>query len=158
MNVRIGLGYDIHRLKKGTPLWLGGIQIPYESGLEGHSDGDALLHAITDAILGAAALPDIGHFFPPTDPKIKGISSAVMLARASEEAKKAGFKIGNIDSVIIAEAPKIAPYRETICQRIAEILKLQVSQVQVKGKTNEGLGEIGQKEAIAAQAVVLLQK
>lgn len=155
---RVGLGYDIHRLKKGLPLWLGGIQIPFESGLEGHSDGDALLHAVTDAILGAAALPDIGHYFPPTDPSIKGISSAVMLAKAVEEAARAGYAIVNVDTVLIAEAPKIAPQREAIRQKMAEILRISVSQVQVKGKTNEGLGEIGKKEAIAAQAVVLLEK
>ncbi len=158
MSSRVGLGYDIHRLKKGIPLMLGGVKIPFELGLEGHSDGDALLHAITDAVLGAAALPDIGHYFPPSDPSIKGISSSVMLAKAVEEAQKAGFKVGNVDTVVIAEAPKIAAHRETIRKTIAGLLHVSVSDVQVKGKTNEGLGDIGKGQAIAAQAVVLLRK
>jgi 2-C-methyl-D-erythritol 2,4-cyclodiphosphate synthase len=158
MNFRVGLGYDIHRLKKGIPLWLGGMKIPFDMGLEGHSDGDALLHAITDAILGAAALPDIGHYFPPSDPSIKGISSSVMLSKAVEEAGKAGFVIGNVDSVLITEAPKISPHRDAIRNKIAELLKISMSNVQVKGKTNEKLGDIGKGEAIAAQAVVLLRQ
>ncbi len=158
MSNRVGLGYDIHRLKKGIPLMLGGVHIPFESGLEGHSDGDALLHAITDAILGAAALPDIGHYFPPTDSSIKGISSSVMLSKAVDEAHKAGFEIVNVDSVLIAEAPKIAPQREPIRKKIAELLKISISNVQVKGKTNEGLGDIGKGLAIAAHAVILLKK
>jgi 2-C-methyl-D-erythritol 2,4-cyclodiphosphate synthase len=155
---RIGIGYDIHRLKKGRPLWLGGVLIPFEKGLDGHSDADALLHAITDALLGAAALPDIGHYFPPSDPTIKNIASADMLARAFSEVRKLGYRLGNVDAVVIAEAPKIAPHRELMRQTIARLLDISVEQVQVKGKTNEGLDAIGAGQAIAAQAVVLLEK
>jgi len=154
---RVGIGYDIHRLKKGRPLWLGGVDIPFEKGLDGHSDADALLHAITDALLGAAALPDIGHYFPPKDPAIKNIPSRTMLAKARSEVERLGFRIVNVDSVVIAEAPKIAPYREAMRKTIARLLGLSIGNVQVKGKTNEGLDSIGKGEAIAAQAVVLLE-
>jgi 2-C-methyl-D-erythritol 2,4-cyclodiphosphate synthase len=154
---RIGIGYDIHRLKKGRPLWLGGVRIPFEKGLDGHSDADVLLHAITDALLGAAALPDIGHYFPPTNPAIKGISSTAMLAKALQEVIKAGYQVSNVDSVLIAEAPKISPYRDMMCKSIARTLGLPVTSVQVKGKTHEGLDATGLGEAIAAHAVVLLQ-
>src|ERR1051326_6079546 len=154
---RIGLGYDIHRLKKGRPLWLGGILIPHDSGLDGHSDADALLHAIIDALLGAAALPDIGHYFPPSDPAIKDISSPVMLANALSEVRKQGYQVVNIDSVIIAEAPKIAPYREAMRKKISLLLGIPMKDIQIKGKTHEGLEAIGQGQAIAAQAVVLLE-
>ena len=157
MSFRVGTGYDIHRLKKGRPLWLGGVEIPSEQGLDGHSDADALLHAITDALLGAAALPDIGHYFPPSDPKIKDIASATMLAKALSEAEGAGFRVVNVDAVVIAEAPKISPHREAMRAKIAQLLKIPLSAVQVKGKTNEGLDAIGRGEAIAAQAVVLLE-
>jgi 2-C-methyl-D-erythritol 2,4-cyclodiphosphate synthase len=157
MNIRIGIGYDIHRLKKGRPLWLGGVKIPFPKGLDGHSDADALLHAIIDALLGAAALPDIGHYFPPSDLRIKNIASSVMLAKAMSEIKRAGFRVGNVDAVVIAEAPKLAPYRERIRQTIAQLLGIQPSCVQVKGKTNEGLDAVGRGQAIAAHAVVLLQ-
>jgi 2-C-methyl-D-erythritol 2,4-cyclodiphosphate synthase len=156
MTQRVGIGYDIHRLKKGRPLWLGGVQIPFEKGLDGHSDADALLHAVTDALLGAAALPDIGHYFPPSDPSIKNIASAAMLARAASEVRRRGFRVANVDSVVIAEAPKIAPHREAMRQAIAKILEIPVDAVQIKGKTNEGLDAVGRGEAIAAQAVVLL--
>jgi len=155
---RIGIGYDIHRLTKGRPLWLGGIQIPFEKGLEGHSDADALLHAIIDALLGAAALPDIGHYFPPSDPSIKDIASATMLARALKEVRLLGYNVANVDSVVIAEAPKIAPHRDAMRKTIARLLGIPVSDVHVKGKTNEGLDSIGQGLAIAAQAVVLLSQ
>lgn len=156
MSFRVGTGYDIHRLKKGRPLWLGGVKIPFGKGLDGHSDADALLHAIIDALLGAAALPDIGHYFPPSDPSLKGISSGVMLAKAVQEASRLGFRIANVDSIVIAEEPKIAPHRDAMRKTIARILQVPVSAVQVKGKTNERLGDIGKGQAIAAQAVVLL--
>ena len=156
MSFRIGTGYDIHRLKKGRPLWLGGVQIPFEKGLDGHSDADALLHAITDALLGAAALPDIGHYFPPSDPSFKGIASATMLAKAVQELRRLGYRVVNVDSVLIAEAPRIAPFRDAMRKTIARILQIPASSVQIKGKTHEGLGDIGMGEAIAAQAVVLL--
>lgn len=153
---RIGLGYDIHRLKKGRPLWLGGVKIPFELGLDGHSDADALLHAVIDALLGAAALPDIGHYFPPSDPAIKNIASAAMLAKAASEVRRLGYRIVNIDTVVIAEAPKIAPHREAMRKTIARLLGIPAADVQIKGKTNEGLDAVGRGEAIAAQAVVLL--
>jgi 2-C-methyl-D-erythritol 2,4-cyclodiphosphate synthase len=155
---RVGMGYDIHRLKKGRPLFLGGMKIPFAKGLDGHSDADALLHAIIDALLGAAGLPDIGHYFPPTDPATKGIASARMLAKAVSEVERLGYQVVNVDAVLIADAPKIAPYREAMRQTIAHALKLSPDRVQVKGKTNEGLGDIGKGQAIAAQAVVLLQR
>jgi len=158
MSSRIGIGYDIHRLKKGRPLWLGGIQLPFEQGLDGHSDADALLHAIIDALLGAAALPDIGHYFPPSDPKIKNIASSLMLEKALSEITQAGYHISNVDSVVIAEAPKIAPHRDAMRAKIAQLLKIPVSSIQIKGKTNEGLDAIGRGEAIAAEAVVLLEE
>jgi 2-C-methyl-D-erythritol 2,4-cyclodiphosphate synthase len=154
---RVGIGFDIHRLKKGRPLFLGGIKIPHPLGLDGHSDADALLHAIIDALLGAAALPDIGSYFPPGDPKTKNISSRVMVAKAVEEVKKKGYRVGNVDSVVIAEAPKLAPHREKICEAIADLLGIPRSSVQVKGKTHEGLDSIGKGKAIAAHAVVLLE-
>jgi 2-C-methyl-D-erythritol 2,4-cyclodiphosphate synthase len=154
---RVGLGYDIHRLKKGRPLFLGGMKIPFAKGLDGHSDADALLHAIIDALLGAAGLPDIGHYFPPSDPAIKGIASAQMLAKAASEVERLGYQVVNVDAVLIAEAPKIAPYREAMRQTIAHALNLSPDRVQIKGKTNEGLGDIGKGRAMAAQAVVLLK-
>ena len=154
---RVGTGYDIHRLKKGRPLWLGGVEISFEKGLDGHSDADALLHAVIDALLGAAALPDIGHYFPPTDPAIKNIASKTMLAKVRSEVERLGYHVVNVDSVVIAEAPKIAPYREKMRENIANMLGVSKDQVQVKGKTNEGLDAVGKGEAIAVQTVVLLQ-
>lgn len=155
---RVGLGYDIHRLVKGRPLFLGGVRIPFEKGLQGHSDADALLHAITDALLGAAALHDIGYFFPPSDPKIKNISSTVMLTRAVKEVRATGYRVANVDSVVVAEAPKISTYRDAMRRNIAKVLGVPVTAVQVKGKTNEGLDAVGKKQAIAAHAVILLKK
>jgi len=155
---RIGIGYDIHRLENGRPLWLGGVLIPFDKGLAGHSDADALLHAVIDALLGAAGLPDIGHYFPPTDPAIKNIPSATMLAKAVREAALAGYRVVNVDSVVIAELPKIAPHRDAMRKQMALLLGVSVGNVQVKGKTNEGLDAVGQGQAIAAQAVVLLEK
>jgi 2-C-methyl-D-erythritol 2,4-cyclodiphosphate synthase len=155
---RVGIGFDIHKLKKGRPLFLGGLKIPHPMGLDGHSDADVLLHAIIDALLGAAALPDIGSYFPPSDPKTKNISSRVMMAKALHEVKKKGYRVGNIDSVLIAEAPKLSPHREKICETLAELLGVPRSAVQVKGKTHEGLDSLGKGKAIAAHAVVLLEE
>lgn len=155
---RVGIGYDIHRLKKGRPLFIGGVKIPFPMGLDGHSDADALLHAIIDALLGAAALPDIGAYFPPGDPKTKNIASLRMLAKALDEVVKQGYRVVNVDSVVIAEAPKLAPYRDALRKAIASSLKISVSAVSVKGKSNEGLDAIGKGHAIAAHAVVLLEK
>jgi len=158
MKHRVGIGYDIHRLKKGRPLWLGGVRIPFAKGLDGHSDADALLHALTDAVLGAAALPDIGHYFPPSDPSLKGISSAVMLAQAVREARRKGFRVVNADAVVVAEAPRIGPFREPMRRAIGKILRVPPAAVQVKGKSNEGLDAVGRGRAIAAHAVVLLER
>ncbi len=158
MTTRIGIGYDIHPMKDNQPLWLGGILIPFEKGLVGHSDADALLHAVIDALLGAAALGDIGHYFPSSDPKFKGIASKSMLATVMSEIKRAGYKIGNVDTVVVAQIPKIAPHRDKIRETMAGLLGIRVEDVQVKAKTNEGLDAIGQGDAIAAHAVVLLEK
>jgi 2-C-methyl-D-erythritol 2,4-cyclodiphosphate synthase len=155
---RIGVGYDIHRLKKGRELWLGGVNIPFDKGLDGHSDADVLLHAIIDALLGAAALPDIGHYFPPGDETIKNISSSKMLAKAMQEIQRLGYAVVNVDSVVISEAPKVAPYRTKIREKIAQQLQIPTADVQLKGKTNEGLDAIGRGEAMAAHAVVLIYK
>ena len=156
--LRIGIGYDIHRLKKGRPLFLGGVRIPFPKGLDGHSDADALLHAVIDALLGAAGLPDIGHYFPPSDPRFRGVSSSVMLAQAAVEIRRAGFRAVNVDSIVVAEAPKIGPHRAAMRRLIARALGLPESGVQVKGKTNEGLGAVGRGQAIAAHAVALLER
>lgn len=156
-SMRVGIGYDIHRLVKGRPLWLGGVKIPFSRGLEGHSDADALLHAVIDAVLGAAALPDIGHYFPPQDPTIKNIASSRMMAKAVFELERLGYRVVNVDSVVIAEEPKIASHRSAIRRNMARLLKIPESAVQVKGKTHEGLDSLGKKQAIAAQAVVLLE-
>jgi 2-C-methyl-D-erythritol 2,4-cyclodiphosphate synthase len=137
---------------------LGGVQIPHSKGLDGHSDADVLLHAIIDALLGAAALPDIGTYFPPGDPATQNIPSERMLFKALAEVEAAGYRVENVDSVLIAEAPKIAVYRMEIRQTIARLLRIPVNAVQVKGKTNEGLDTIGKEQAMAAQAVVLLCK
>ena len=155
--MRVGIGYDIHRLVKGRPPWLGGVKIPFKMGLAGHSDADVLLHAIIDALLGAAALPDIGHYFPTSEPAIKNIASSRMMAKAMDEVKRAGYRVVNVDTVLIAEEPAIAPQRPVICRTLARLLSIPASAVQVKGKTHEGLDAIGKKQAIAAHAVVLLE-
>ncbi len=156
MRTRVGIGYDIHRLTEGLPLILGGVNIPFSKGLEGHSDADVLIHAICDAILGAIGDSDIGSIFPDTDPALKDISSKKILedVRARVEAK--GLEVGNIDCIVIAEEPKIASYREDIKESISAILKISSDVVNVKGKTNEGFGVIGSGDAIAAQAVVFI--
>jgi len=156
VRTRVGIGYDIHRLTEGLPLILGGVNIPFSKGLEGHSDADVLIHAICDAILGAIGDSDIGSIFPDTDPALKDISSKKILedVRARVEAK--GLEVGNIDCIVIAEEPKIASYREDIKESISAILKISSDVVNVKGKTNEGFGVIGSGDAIAAQAVVFI--
>ncbi|MGV3499881.1 MAG: 2-C-methyl-D-erythritol 2,4-cyclodiphosphate synthase [Hydrogenophaga sp.] len=154
--LRIGEGCDVHRLVTDRPLVLGGITVPHTHGLLGHSDADALLHAITDALLGAAALGDIGRHFPDTDERFKGADSGVLLAEAARRVRAAGYAIGNIDSTVIAQAPKLAPHIPAMVERIAALLDLQPSQVNVKAKTAEKLGPVGRGEAIEARAVVLL--
>ncbi len=157
MKSRIGIGYDIHRLVEGRKLFLGGVDIPYIKGLLGHSDGDALLHAICDALLGALSSGDIGSHFPDTDPKYQGVSSRVLLEEVVELVKGRKFSINNIDTVVIAQEPVLAPFKEKISQNIAQILNISKDCVSVKAKTNEGLGELGEKLAIACYAVVSLE-
>jgi 2-C-methyl-D-erythritol 2,4-cyclodiphosphate synthase len=149
----VGIGYDVHRLVEGKPLFLGGVKIDYEKGLAGHSDGDVLLHAVCDALLGAANLGDIGMHFPPTDEHYKNISSSVLLKKVKAFLENSGFLTKNIDAIIIAEHPKILPYKNLIQKTIANILQIPENSVSVKGKTNEGIGLIGEGKAIAAWAV-----
>lgn len=156
--IRIGMGTDLHRLGPDRPLWLGGIEIEHELGLIGHSDADVLLHAVTDALLGAAALGDIGQMFPDTDAANRGRDSAEMLAAAHEAVRKAGWRICNLDCVVSAQRPKLSPYRRRICRRVAEILQIDTDQVGLKAKTGEGVGPVGREEAVGAQCVVLLEK
>ncbi|SFU86712.1 2-C-methyl-D-erythritol 2,4-cyclodiphosphate synthase [Pseudoduganella namucuonensis] len=153
---RIGQGYDCHQLVEGRKLILGGVEIPHHLGLLGHSDADALLHAITDAILGAAALGDIGKHFPDTDPNFKGADSRVLLREAAKRVKATGYDIGNIDCTIIAQKPKMAPHIPSMAANIAEDLGITVGQVNVKAKTNEKMGYLGREEGINADAVALL--
>ncbi|WP_199154505.1 2-C-methyl-D-erythritol 2,4-cyclodiphosphate synthase [Chromobacterium sp. ASV23] len=153
---RIGQGYDVHQLAAGRPLILGGVEIPHEKGLLGHSDADALLHAITDALLGAAALGDIGRHFPDTAVEFKGADSRVLLREAAARVRAAGWRPVNVDSTLIAQQPKLAPHIDAMRANIAADLGLDVGAVNVKGKTNEKLGYLGRCEAIEAQAVCLL--
>ncbi|MBQ8821243.1 MAG: 2-C-methyl-D-erythritol 2,4-cyclodiphosphate synthase [Lachnospiraceae bacterium] len=154
--MRIGMGYDVHRLVEGRDMIIGGVKIPYEKGLLGHSDADVLLHAISDAILGAAALGDIGKHFPDTDPAYKGISSLLLLQKVGELVAEKGFFIENIDATIIAQAPKMRPHIDAMRQNIAEALGILVEQVNVKATTEEGLGFTGTGEGISSQAICLL--
>ena len=154
--MRIGHGYDVHRLVEGRKLIMGGVTIPYEKGLLGHSDADVLLHAVSDALLGAAALGDIGKHFPDTDERYRGADSRVLLKEAMKLVKTHGYIVGNVDSTIIAQAPKMAPHIASMTANIASDLDVSVSQVSVKAKTNERLGYLGREEGIAAEAVVLL--
>jgi len=156
ISLRIGEGWDVHALVPGRKLLIGGVEIPFERGLLGHSDADVLLHAITDALLGAAGLGDIGRHFPDTDERFKGADSAVLLTEAARRVREAGLQIGNIDSTVIAQAPKLAPHIEAMRQRIALALDLAPGQVNVKAKTAEKLGPVGQGLAIEARAIVLL--
>ena len=153
---RVGLGYDLHRLVEGRPLILGGLVIPHPTGLLGHSDADVVLHAVTDALLGAAGLPDIGELFPDTDPAYKNADSKVFLRQAMDRVQKAGFTLGNIDVVVHAESPHLGPYKSAIAAGIAEILACTAHQVSIKAKTSETLGPVGQRQAIACTAVALL--
>jgi 2-C-methyl-D-erythritol 2,4-cyclodiphosphate synthase len=158
MGFRIGTGYDLHLLVEGRPLILGGVRIPFERGLQGHSDADILCHAVTDAILGAAALGDIGAHFPDTDPRFKGADSLDLLARARQLVNSAGYRVVNIDATIVAERPKLREHIDAMRQRLAEALLVRTSAVSVKAKTNEGVGPEGRGEAMSAQAVALLEE
>ena len=153
---RIGEGWDVHALVAGRRLVLGGVEIPHSHGLLGHSDADALCHAITDALFGAAAMGDIGKHFPDTDPQLEGADSLALLADAARRVRGAGWEIGNVDSTVIAQAPKLAPYILAMRQRIAQALVVGLDQVNVKAKTAEGMGPVGKLEAIEARAVCLL--
>lgn len=154
--MRVGMGYDVHRLAEDRKLIIGGVEIPYERGLLGHSDADVLLHAVCDALLGAAALGDIGKHFPDSDPAYKGISSLILLEKVGELLEQKGFLIENIDATIIAQAPKMRPYIDAMRENIANVLGLDVEHVNVKATTEEGLGFTGAGEGISAQAVCLL--
>ena len=156
--LRIGIGFDSHRLVEGRPLILGGELLPHSAGLKGHSDGDALCHAITDAILGAAALGDIGRHFPDTDPQYRGANSLGLLAQAVGIVREAGYTVENVDAVVVAERPALAPHADRIRRRLAAALGVEVGAVSVKGKTSEGMGEVGRGEAIVVHAVALLRK
>ena len=154
--MRIGMGYDVHRLTEGRDLILGGVKIPYEKGLLGHSDADVLLHAVMDALLGAAALGDIGKHFPDSDPAYKGISSLKLLEHVGELLEKEGYTVGNIDATIIAQRPKMAPHIPVMRKNIAEVLRIEESQINIKATTEEGLSFTGSGEGISSQAVCLL--
>lgn len=154
--MRIGMGYDVHRLTEGRDLILGGVKILYEKGLLGHSDADVLLHAVMDALLGAAALGDIGKHFPDSDPAYKGISSLKLLEHVGELLEKEGYTVGNIDATIIAQRPKMAPHIPVMRKNIAEVLRIEESQINIKATTEEGLGFTGSGEGISSQAVCLL--
>ena len=154
--MRIGTGYDVHRLEEGLPLWIGGVRIEHSHGLVGHSDADVLLHAICDALLGAAALGDIGKHFPDTDPQYKGISSLKLLSHVDRLLKEHGYCVGNIDSTIVAQRPKMAPHIAQMRQNIADTLGIDLEQVSVKATTTEHLGFEGREEGISAQAVALI--
>ncbi len=155
--MRIGLGCDTHRLAEGRRLVLGGVEIPYGKGLSGHSDADALIHAVIDALLGAAAMGDIGTLFPDTSDKYKDISSLILLRETGERIRKAGYKIVNIDTVIIAQQPKMAPYKEKMAQTMAEALEIEPSRINVKAKTNEHMGFTGREEGIETRAAALIE-
>jgi 2-C-methyl-D-erythritol 2,4-cyclodiphosphate synthase len=154
--IRIGFGYDAHRLVAGRPLILGGIHIPYERGLQGHSDADVLLHAACDALLGAAGLGDLGRYFPDTDPELEGVSSLTLLRRVAEMIRLAGFEVNNLDSTIVAQSPKLAPYTGNMIGIIGDALGVENRQVSVKATTTEGMGFAGSGEGIAAYAVATL--
>ena len=153
---RIGFGFDVHLLSEGYPLWMGGVRLEHSKGLEGHSDADVLIHAICDALLGAAALRDIGYHFPPSDPQYKGIDSKILLARVMELVRSQGYELGNIDATIAAEQPKLNPHIPDMQRVLAEVIQVEVSDISLKATTTEKLGFTGREEGISAYAVALL--
>lgn len=157
MKIKIGIGYDIHKFEENRKLFLGGIEIPFYKGLIGHSDGDVLIHAIIDAILGALGEKDIGQLFPDTDPKYKGISSLKLLEKVMKIVKDKKAKILNIDSVVVTEEPKLSPYMNSMKKTLSHVLELEESSIGIKAKTNERLGEIGEGKAIATYAITLIE-
>lgn len=158
MEMRVGIGYDAHPLVRGRPLFLCGILVPYEMGLHGHSDGDVALHALCDALLGAASLGDIGELFPDSDPQYAGVSSVTLLERTVELLRDAGYEPVQVDVIIVASEPKLSPYRDAMRERLASVLCLPMTSVSVKAKTTNGLGFVGKGEGIEAFAVALLRK
>lgn len=156
--MRVGLGYDVHRLVEGRPLIIGGVEVPFARGLAGHSDADVLLHAVADALLGAAALGDIGKHFPDSDPRWEGADSLELLRRVSERVKAAGFRVSNVDATVALQRPKLRPHIEVMCQNIARAVGIERGRVSVKATTTEGLGFVGAGEGAAAQAICLLEE
>lgn len=157
-SLKIGHGYDVHQLVTGRELIIGGVNIPHETGLLGHSDADVLLHAITDAIIGALGMGDIGHAFPDTNPETEGIASTQILADIYQKMVKKGYEIGNIDATILAEAPKMAPHLQEMKQNIARILQTDITNINIKATTTEKLGFVGRREGMACEAVVLISQ
>ena len=155
---RVGIGYDIHRLTGGRRLFLGGLEVPFDKGLAGHSDGDVVLHAVTDALLGACNLPDIGDLFPDTDPKYKNVDSRILLEEAIKRVRDAGFSVGNVDCVVHAEKPQLTDHKQAMAESIAALVGIGADRVTVKAKTNEGMGSVGTLQAIAATAVASVIK
>ncbi len=158
MKIRVGTGYDVHQLAEGIDFWLGGIKIDHTKGSVGHSDADVLIHAICDALLGAANLRDIGYHFPDTSSDFKGIDSKILLKRVVELLKEKGYAICNIDSIIILQKPKVKPYIDTMRETLAKVMEIDIDDISIKATTTEKLGFTGREEGIAAQAVVLIQK
>ncbi|HNT28373.1 MAG TPA: 2-C-methyl-D-erythritol 2,4-cyclodiphosphate synthase [bacterium] len=158
MSFKIGIGFDVHRFVAGRPLYLGGVEIPHDRGLLGHSDADVLLHAVTDAVLGAAGIGDIGELFPDSDPRYKGVRSTLLFEEAMRRVLAAGWRVVNCDAVIVCEEPKILPHRAAIRASLAGLLGVPEDAVMVKGKTSEKLGFTGRGEGVAAQAAVLLER
>ena len=156
--MRAGIGYDVHRLVEGRRLVLGGVEIPYVKGLDAHSDGDVIAHAIGDAILGASGLGDLGVYFPPNDPRYEGISSMIILKEIKEMVERRSFKIDYIDVMLVLEEPKVSPYVSKMKEEIARALGLHISRISVKATTNEGMGFVGRKEGVGAMAVCLLKE
>jgi len=155
--LRVGIGFDTHRLVEGRPLWLGGVNIPFKKGLEGHSDADVLVHAIIDALLGAAALGNIGQFFPDTDPQYKDISSIILLEKTKAVLDEKDYFVENVDSIVILEEPRLQDYWQPMLEAISKALNIKLSQISIKAKTSEEMGSIGRKEGIAAMATALLK-
>lgn len=158
MKIRIGFGFDVHQLKEGKDLWLGGIQLQHHKGAVGHSDADVLIHAICDALLGAAGLRDIGFHFPDTASEFKGIDSKILLSRVNDLLKKEGFLIGNIDCTVVLERPKINSHIDTMKKTLAAVLKLEAGDIAIKATTNEKMGYIGREDGVCAYAVALIEK
>ena len=158
MKIRVGFGFDVHQLKEGRELWLGGIQLQHKKGALGHSDADVLIHAICDAVLGAAGLRDIGFHFPDTSAEYKGIDSKILLKRVVELLQKEGYSVGNIDCTLVLERPKINPHIEMMRKTLAEILKIETGDIAIKATTNEKMGFVGREEGVCAYAVALLEK